>query len=174
MRIATYMGVFSVLKLRLIDEHGFANVHTCGLLNLAEMKLLKLVPQFWLLMACIQLLTNSLWTCLLHCGVCYWYCSISRAWSQSYCICACMQRVQVQTTVVTDREIAWMTAYCGITLKTASQPLPFSSFCRKLSLSWRARLSWPLLRRAFSRASRVGQGWLGGAHFNHWLSISLK
>ena len=37
-----------------------------------------------------------------------------------------------------------------------------------------ARSSCPLLRRANKRALIVGQGWLGGAHFNHLLSISLK
>ena len=37
-----------------------------------------------------------------------------------------------------------------------------------------ASRSCPVLWSAGCRASSVGEGWLGEAHLNHWLSISLK
>lgn len=57
-------------------------------------------------------------------------------------------------------------------LKTCTQHSPFCE--RYCSLRSYARLSSPALFRAEARASRVGQGWFEGAHFNHRLSISLK
>ena len=58
------------------------------------------------------------------------------------------------------------------TSSTCAVVVPF--FCRNNCLRLNARPSCPLLRRAIARASIVGQEWFGGAHFNHWLIITLK